>query len=233
MIKAPINPITMPDIVRFRTSAKLFEPSFRRRTLFDLSPMTHCSILGTCLTTAELRKVVRKVIGDRVQDAPDHEIHAHGVRLASVEGLPSKLLNKTLDDKHEAIVRRFSKAKTEEEIKYLWDEAKRSGHVEGPYWAVTTHPAAGEALFKKVFGDVHMLSHLVGASNRVDIRRLVEADAEIVTLREALETTQRSMRSSLSRRDQEIQQLKAALADQLSNSNTEFRLFKSQCIKCL
>ena len=46
--------------------------------------------------------MIPSVIGDRVQDAPDHEIHAHGVRLASVEGLPSKLLNKTLDDKHEA-----------------------------------------------------------------------------------------------------------------------------------
>ena len=35
----------------------------RRRTLFDLSPMLHCSVIGTCLTMAELRKVLKKVAG--------------------------------------------------------------------------------------------------------------------------------------------------------------------------
>jgi hypothetical protein len=48
----------------------------------------------------------------------------------------------------------------------------------GRYWALLSHAAATETIVKKAFQDVHMLSHLVGAANRADIRRLRELEAE-------------------------------------------------------
>ena len=42
----------------------------------------------------------------------------------------------------------------------------------GPYWALMTHPRSTPALMVRAFGEVHMLSHLAGATNRADIRRL-------------------------------------------------------------
>ena len=60
----------------------------RRRTLFDLSPATHCSILGTCLTLGELRKAVVKIAGENVRDLSNHEIHTLGVRYAATGGPP-------------------------------------------------------------------------------------------------------------------------------------------------
>ena len=195
----------------------------RRRLLFDLSPMAHCSVIGTCLTTSELRKVVKKVLGDHVQKLSDHEVHTHGVRFASVEGLPTKLLNKALDEKHDRTIRRFNKAKTESEVRDLWAEAKKEGQIEGAYWAAITHPAASEAFFTRVFGDVHMLSHLVGSSNRADIRRLTQFEAEVVALRASIEETKAAMRAGASRRDVEIQALQrtlaAAVAEQTDNNN--------------
>ena len=184
----------------------------RRRRLIDLSPMTHCSLIGTCLTTPELRKIVKKVLGDHIEKLSDHDVHTHGVRLASVEGLPTKLLNKALDEKHGRTIRRFDDAKTESEVRELWAAARKEGQIEGAYWAVATHPVASEVLFTRVFGDVHMLSHLVGSSNRADIRRLAQFEDEVAALQTSLEETKAAMRAGASRRDLEIQQLQRTLA---------------------
>jgi hypothetical protein len=43
--------------------AQAWQPKQARRTLVELSSMAHCSIIGTCLTLAELRKLVRKLGG--------------------------------------------------------------------------------------------------------------------------------------------------------------------------
>src|SRR5262245_28837092 len=155
----------------------------RRRTLFDISPLMHCSIIGTCLTTAELRKIVNRIIDDR--DSPtisDHQIHREGVHYASVPGVPTKLLNKALEQRHIAVIRKFNEHKTEGELREAWERAKREGAVEGAYWAILTHPAATEKLANAVFGDVHMLSHLVGATSRADIKRLAKLEAETAVL---------------------------------------------------
>lgn len=189
-----------------------FQVRARRRTLFDLSPMAHCSVIGTCLTTGELRKIVKKILGDQVQKFSEHLVHTHGVRLASNEGMPTKLLNKALNEKHDRTILRFDKAKTENQVQELWSEAKKEGQVEGAYWAVITHPASSEAFFTQVFGDVHMLSHLVGSSNRADIRRLTQFEDEVSKLRASIEGTTATMRAGFSRRDIEIQQLQRTLA---------------------
>ena len=187
-------------------------PSARRRTLFDLSPMLHCSIIGTCLTMAELRKILVKAAGDRIQKLSDHDVHTQGVRLAGLKGPASKLLNKALDTKHHAAIRQFQSAATEHDIRELWGVARREGQIEGAYWAAVTHPATSEACLQHVFGDVHMLSHLVGSSNRADVRRLLEFESEIAGLKTRLNDMAGAMRTGFSRRDSEIQQLRRALA---------------------
>ena len=67
--------------------------------------------------------------------------------------------------------------------KALWEEALHSGGLPGAYWAVLTHRHATQGLRQKASGDVHMLSHLVGAAHRADIRRLVALECENQELR--------------------------------------------------
>ena len=55
-----------------------------------------------------------------------------------------------------------------------------------------THPAATDALVREIFGEVHMLSHLVGAANRADIRRLADLEAENDRLRAKLAASRTS-----------------------------------------
>lgn len=191
----------------------------RRRTLFDLSPATHCSILGTCLTLGELRKAVIKISGESVRDLSNHDIHTLGVRYAATAGPPSRLLNKMLDDRHAATIKRLQKALCEDDLRSAWTKALSDGTIEGAYWAICTHPLASEKLFAQTFGDVHMLSHLVGSANRADVRRLAQLDAEREALLLEIVKLRRQIAEGWSRRDRELRDLRDALSQRLAHTH--------------
>ncbi|MDB6002146.1 MAG: hypothetical protein JWP52_3845, partial [Rhizobacter sp.] len=178
-----------------------------RTRLADMDTHLHCSVLGTCLATADLRKLMRRFID--VQGATDVEVHHDAVSLASQGGLAAKALHKALDQRHDAVVQRFAKARDEQALTALWDEALHSGEIPGAYWAVLTHRDLTPDLRKKVFGDVHMLSHLVGAANRADIRRLVALERENTELRDRLERQQGRSQSLLEERDEALARVEA------------------------
>ena len=153
-----------------------------RRRLWNLRSDYHCSICGTSLSLADLRKVAVKA-GLRLDpSASEHEVHGHFVKLASQPGRVAKSMQKLLDRKHRTAIERARRLRTEAELRSFWAESLARGEVAGPYWALMTHPLATETLMVEAFGEVHMLSHLLGASNRADIRKL---DA-LVKEREAL-----------------------------------------------
>ena len=81
------------------------------------------------------------------------------------------MLQRALDRRHRSAVAEFGRARTTEDLKALWAAAVQRAEIPGAYWAVLTHPRATEKLVQDVFAEVHILSHLVGAANRADIRR--------------------------------------------------------------
>jgi hypothetical protein len=151
----------------------------RRSKIWDISSSLHCSIIGTCLTAAELRQFFVKLGDTGAKAATDHALHSLGVRAAGQHDLLGKLLHKTLDSRHENVIKRFAKASTTAEVRALWLGAFEQGGIPGGYWAVLTHPATDRPLIEEVFGQVHMLSHMVGSSNRVDIARLRNLEREL------------------------------------------------------
>jgi hypothetical protein len=146
-------------------------PTAKRRKIWALNGTLHCSIIGTCLSAAELRGLLGKV-KLAPPDASDHDLHGIGVSVAGRHDLPAKLLNKALDERYRVTINQFAKARTEAELRGLWRQYLLRGDIPGAYWATLTHPAASHELTKTVFGEVHMLSHLAGSANRADIRRL-------------------------------------------------------------
>ncbi|WPB58402.1 DUF2325 domain-containing protein [Xylophilus sp. GOD-11R] len=156
-----------------------------RLKLADLDTNFQCSIIGTCLSTAALRKLMSRFI--HVEGIADLDIHHEAVWLASQPCPASKALHKALDRQHESTLLRFSRIGDTVELLALWDAALRSGDIPGAYWAVLTHRHATTEVRSKVFGDVHMLSHLVGAANRADIRRLVALEQANGELRQQVE----------------------------------------------
>jgi hypothetical protein len=63
-----------------------------------------------------------------------------------------------------------------------------------------THPATTHELVKRVFGEVHMLSHLVGSANRADIRRLRQFEEDNAALATRIERQQRQLRDGFTAR---------------------------------
>jgi hypothetical protein len=159
---------------------KLLASLERRRTrIWDLSELLHCSIVGTCLTAAELRRLFIRFGDSAPAIATDHGVHCWGVFAASRRDDGGKLLNKVLDKRHEAAIRRFTKAETPTQLRTLWKQALDHGDIAGPYWALLTHPATDVKPAQDVFGDIHMLSHQVGAAARLDVARLRHREVTI------------------------------------------------------
>ena len=181
----------------------------RRARLAELDPNFHCSVIGTCLSTADLRKLLpRHLPGlDRTRTS-ELDLHHEAVQLAHDAGAGAKALHKALDERHGAPLQRFARLKTEDALDQAWQEALASGEVPGAYWAVMSHAHGTPALRKKAFGDVHMLSHLVGAANRADIRRLQALERDNVELSERLDRQQLRL--------QEMAEHRQALADRLA-----------------
>jgi hypothetical protein len=182
-----------------------------RRKIWDFDGNLHCSIIGTCLTTSELRQILGKAGYADMSSATEHEVHATGVRAASKPREGAKQLHKALDRRHRLAIARFDKAKELDEVRRLWRDALEQGEIPGAYWAALTHPAANTALVKEAFADVHMLSHLVGAANRADIRRLRQLEQENAELRAKIERQERQLRDAIVSRDTTIRELTRAL----------------------
>ncbi|MFL9919414.1 DUF2325 domain-containing protein [Paraburkholderia fungorum] len=195
------------------TPAKVsFSNAKRRARLAELDGQLHCSIIGTCLSTHELRKLVPKFTSLDRHDASDLEIHHSAVELAIDGGAGAKALHKLLDEHYAAAIRRFDKAANEVELLKLWDEALKSGDIPPAYWALMTHPCATLQVRQKAFGELHMLSHLVGAANRADIRRLVALEAENAELKEKIERQQSRLQEISAQRDASIVALNEQIA---------------------
>lgn len=163
----------------------------RQRTrLVELDAHLHCSIIGTCLSTHELRKLVPKFTTLDARRASDLDIHHAAVELAIEGGAGGKALQKALDARYAGAVRRFASARDADAVLALWQEALANGDIPPAYWALMTHPSTTMEVRQAAFGELHMLSHLVGAANRADLRRLVALEAENAALLSRVERQQ-------------------------------------------
>lgn len=184
-----------------------------RRRLWELDQSYLCSIVGTCLSIPELKRIARKLRLHFEESALGYSYHGYFVKQAQTDCPASRFMHKALDRKYRTSIARATRLQRPGELFDFWRDELEEGNVPGPFWAVATHPAATDALLKEVFAEVHMLSHLAGASNRADIRRLrqLERDAEANGQR-VLEQAQRH-RAAIAARDREIERLKARLIE--------------------
>jgi hypothetical protein len=128
-------------------------------------------------------------------------------------------------------------------LETIWRQDVDSGDVVGPYWAMMTHPRISDELTSQVFGEIHMLSHLVGASVRVDMKRLkqleqaldkVKAESRVrmlssVKKAEKQEDRVRKLKQQLKQKTQELNSIRGAekRARELENGSEFARLRSS------
>lgn len=191
----------------------------RRYKLWQLADMFHCSILGTCLTVQELRQLARKA-NIRVTGMEDYDLHGLFVRSLSNNNTASKMVNKYLDKKYRRHLGQYAKARDEAACLQLWKQALHSGEVAGAYWALATHPDTHSTNFiNQVYGEIHMLSHIQGASIRVDMQAFHQLRQRNNALEQQLSQQTANAHKTISSKNQETQHLQVELR-QLKQENS-------------
>lgn len=198
------------------SSAETLKPPkqspFRRKKLWEIEPHHHCSLVGTCLTLAELRQLARKAGIAAPNPLSDYELHVVFVNLVKEPGPVSRLVHKHLDRKYHRILQKLSKTPSLAEINAFWKEAMEAGNVAGAFWALHTHPQTSKDLLGQIFGEIHMLSHLAGASVRVDMQELARLRRRCGELEKQQAEAQNAARKRLIEQQATIDKLEQRLA---------------------
>jgi uncharacterized protein YlxW (UPF0749 family) len=155
----------------------------------------------------------------------DATIHSILVRESVTKNKVSTLLNKALNKKYESSIRIFGKCNTPHEIRDLWKDAFDVGNIPGPYWAALSHPMIDYETTVKIYSDVHMLSHLIGSSNRADIARLSELEIDLANALDKNRALVTQNNRKINRLRDEIENHQQTIRDlEKKNSNYRVRL---------
>lgn len=193
-------------------AAMVSRPVTGRRKLWQLPTRLHCPVIGTCLDAADLRRIAARAGADVHPGLSDYAIHASFVASSDERCVLALAVQKTLEKRHAGAVRRFARARDSAELGSLWQAALDGGDVAAGMWATLTHRKCDRDLEQRVFEQVHMLSHQVGAGQRADLERLARAETERDDARRALAEERDRLNRRLDARDKRIARLEAAHA---------------------
>ncbi|MBL4613357.1 MAG: DUF2325 domain-containing protein [Magnetovibrio sp.] len=181
------------------------------KRLWDMNPSWMCSVIGTCLTLAQLQRLKRRNKIDFAQGpVTDYELHAFFVQSASNNEKIGRALQALIERKYHLIWKQFARAASVQELEEKWLSALSEGDVAGAYWALLAHPMVTPQLEDQAFGEVHMLSHMVGSTNRADLKTLRKNEVETDHMREDLDQS----RCDVWSRDRIIARLRTELEDE-------------------
>ena len=162
----------------------------KRAKLWELPPKHHCPVIGTCLPIDELARIARRYYC-LVDPRDEFAMHVEAVNYAGSHNSVSEAIQKHLDRKYKLPIARFDQAKSDLDVLTTWQEHYARGNVAGALWAAITHKTVSAATQQKIYADVHMLSHQVGAGQASDARRLAKLEKDCVAARAALEQQRR------------------------------------------
>lgn len=156
----------------------------RRRKLWELNARHHCPVIGTCVPMTELRRLAQRARLTAFSSS-DYALHAYAVGQAQERGDFAQSLQRLLDRRYAAMIARFSSLRDRSAIRALWQDCCASGEAAAALWAVLTHALCDEALDREVYGEIHMLSHQLGAGQRADLAQLAALQNGLRQLRES------------------------------------------------
>jgi hypothetical protein len=190
-----------------------FEGSGRLR-IWEIVGASHCSIVGTCLSLAELRKIARRTgfLGDETRYG-DYHVHGLFVEKMHDENAVSRAVQKHLDAKYEGAIRKAKGLEGEDAFVAYWETAVDNGMVAGAYWALIGHPRLPASVETRIFGDIHMMSHICGATHRGDAREIADIRREKAEMARRLANVVAERNEEIARQRDEIARLGALVRE--------------------
>jgi hypothetical protein len=183
---APASRPAPPDVAALACAAA----GSRRQRLWELDTTAHCPVVGVCLPMPLLRRIARKVLGEE-PDADDYALHCQVVAEAKRRSPMAEAVQRELDQRFAAALRRTAALKTADALSAWWDEQRDRSDLPGALWATITHARCDALLSQRVLGQVHMLQHQVGMASRVEGARFEALIDENAVLARELAAAQR------------------------------------------
>ena len=158
-----------------------------RTKLWDLEEKHLCPVVGTCVPMHELARFAKRYRFD-ADLHNEFALHVEAVCYAKTRNAISQAMQRHLDHKYAQVLSRFSRLRDDAAVFDAWQQCLARGEVAGPLWAAYTHKASSELTRHRIYEDIHMLSHQVGAGQAADARRLSHLEREYAALKAELAT---------------------------------------------
>jgi len=175
-----------------------------RRMLWELPDQMHCSVVGTCLDRRDITTLMRKAKQRLPERTTDYEVHSWFVCQVVQDCPLSRVTHKHLDRKFASSLRRYAKLEDQVAIIDFWERARRGGDLPGAYWAILSQWQTSDKLRRRLFGDIHMMSHYMIGRNRQDSRAVLLAEERIARLEDRLTRVRQRHLLALAERDKQI-----------------------------
>jgi hypothetical protein len=180
--RSDLGPSPERPAIDLRIAPLAVEPPVRqasRHKIWEIQGGLQCSIVGTCLSHDDLVAIGRKAGVRPREGARAYEVHSYFVQQVGKDGKIARTVQKLLDQRHAGIIRRVQAARDEAELTRLWEEELDGGRVAGAYWAFLSAAHVPGALSTRIFGDVHMASHVLGRVTHQNASRASELQARL------------------------------------------------------
>ena len=200
---------------------KIKKTNKARKKLWSLSAGFHCSVIGTCFRRSELHKLAKKKVLGLDYWTGDFKLHSALVGVAGIKSKKSRLLQSLLDKKFRTYVTKYDRIRCDAELEKQWREDVKIGAVPGAYWALMTHPCAGNNLVQKVYGEVHMMGHDFFARHQKDKQTQAYLRSKVELLEEVLESERQHFLLAEERLENEIADLRAGYDDRVSRGEAD------------
>lgn len=182
-----------------------------RTKIWQLEDAFHCSIVGTCLTLNELDKLANKLKLSFETKLSDYDLHHVFVHLVGSASFASRRIQKFLDEKYQSNIKALNTKERENNLYEYWLRSKENGEVTGAFWALVTHPFATKKLKDILYADIHMLSHLSGATIRIDMQELSRLRKDNQQLKKDIEINKKQTYQRINEKNSLINTLKKKL----------------------
>jgi hypothetical protein len=135
-----------------------------------------CTLIGICIDVPYIRKLRKRfpTITADIQGDTDYELHAFCVNACLDKNLLSMRLNKHLNRSYQTFVSALRQQKTDQAIELFWRSTDLTDErqIAGFCWAILTSQYVSTEIKDKLYGEIHMLSHVTGQVLRTEQKKL-------------------------------------------------------------
>ena len=182
--------------------------TLRRKKIWQINPGYHCSVIGSCLSRRELKQIARKKVFAFESGLDSFAVHRSLSTIASDRLPKTRALNKILDTKFKASIKRYSGLSSDNEIRDEWKKDLKSGSgIPGAFWAIMTMATCGRDILDQVYGDCHMVSYDIFSSYSDNAKTTASLKKQIEILQCSLDKTKTSYQKERERTRWELGEL--------------------------